>query len=491
MERAQRPAVPVLAAIVLLAALGSYGRVSGPISKDAVPAGLAVASPPADLLQVKDRSSARRTTGHTVTYGSTAHRANGRPVPSRPRKMQRALAHYTGFDSWEPTLGLTGEGEIFTPLSKDVCCGLNDVLRSRDGGNTWEKTSPKLPTGDNTHLVSADPYIYVDDQTDRVFTIDLTLACSMLSFSDDGGDSWTTNPIACGQPINDHQTLFSGPAATSTTQGYAGVVYYCFNHLVLLSSFCSKSLDGGLTFAPTGTQAHGRVDPSSGDSGVPFVCGGTTGHGAVGPDGTVYLPRVDCGQPWIAISHDEGTTWQRIQIADNGGQGHEAGVAVDVEGNVYMIWTSNRDTLPYLSVSRDRGQTWSEPSRVAPPGVVQGVLPGITVGDPGKIALVYMGTDSADASYWNGYVSTSTTALAKDPVFLTSRIGSPEDPLSFGSCLHRCDGLGDFFDVVIARDGTAWAALVDGCVSCDGKNGDEQGVMVEISGGAPLRTSAE
>src|SRR5688572_13168884 len=89
-----------------------------------------------------------------VVYRTTTHRSGGRPVPGGARKLTRAVAHYTGFDSWEPTLGVTSKGDIFTPHSIDVCCGLNDVLRSRDGGKTWEAVSPKLPNGDNSHLVS-------------------------------------------------------------------------------------------------------------------------------------------------------------------------------------------------------------------------------------------------------------------------------------------------------------------------------------------------
>ena len=441
--------------------------------------GLEVAAPPLRWPALDTLQAAAAT---EVTYGTVAHRAGGIPVAGKVKRSPRAVAHYTGFDGWEPTLGLTSNGHIFAPFSVDVCCGLNEVLRSRDGGDTWEMASPKLPNGDNTHLVSADPYIYVDPKTDRVFTIDLTLACSMLSFSDDGGDTWTTNPLACGQPINDHQTLFSGPPIDSAPAGYPQVLYYCFNHLALLSSFCSKSLDGGLTFVPTGTPAHGRVDPSSTDSSIPFVCGGTTGHGVVGPDGAVYLPRVDCDQPWLAISRDEGRTWERIQVADNGGQGHEAGVAVDDKDNIYMTWTSDQENLPYLSVSRDQGETWSEPLMVGAPGLAQGVLPGIAVGGPGQIALVYMGTDSPDATYWNGYVTTTTDALSPEPIFHTARIGTAQDPLTFASCLHRCESLGDFFDVVVAPDGKVWAALVDGCLACDGRNNDEQGVMVEVRG---------
>ena len=485
-DRLRWTSMLLLTALVIAGPLARWGDASDVEPIDLPVPGLDVASPPSDWLSL-GAGARPATAANEVVYPTVAHRSGGVPAADKRKGSPQAVAHYTGFDSWEPTLGITGKGHIFTPHSVDVCCGLNEVIRSRDGGETWEKTSPKLPNGDNTHLVSADPYIYVDEETDRVFTIDLTLACSTLSFSDDGGDSWTTNPIACGQPINDHQTLFSGPPVDSTPAAYKRIVYYCFNHLVLLATFCSKSLDGGLTFVPTGPPAHGRVDLATSDQGVPFVCGGTTGHGVAGPEGAIYIPRVDCGQPWLAISRDEGTTWERVQVADNGGQGHEAGVAVDDRGNIYMVWTSDRNNLPYLSVSRDDAKTWSEPQMVGPPGLVQGLLPGIAAGRPGEIALVYIGTDSPGTSYWNGYVTTSTTALSQDPVFHTAAIGTAEDPLSFGACLHRCDDLGDFFDVIFAPDGSVWAALVDGCVGCGGKNGKEQGVIVEMRSGPSRR----
>ena len=32
----------------------------------------------------------------------------------------------------------------------------------------------------------------------------------------------------------------------------------------------------------------------------------------------VYLPRDYCSQPWLAISRDEGLTWETVQVAKNG-----------------------------------------------------------------------------------------------------------------------------------------------------------------------------
>ncbi len=477
--------VVALTASVAAVALASGGPSRSPQAHRTT--GVSVAAPPVTRRLGEFTAPVQRVAEPTSPVTSVVHRGGSNASRSKQAKAPGASIHYTGFDGWEPTLGLTSNGDMFLESPGAMCCGFVEVIRSRDRGDSWELVTPKLPSGDNRHLISADPYVYADRDTGRVFTDDLTLACSLLSYTDDSGDSWTTNPIACGMPLNDHQTLFSGPPAISRTVGYPNVVYYCFNHLVALSTYCSKSLDGGLTFVPTGTPAFANVDPSDSgpNSGVPFVCGGTTGHGVVGPDGTVYLPRVECGKPTLAISSDEGLSWKRVVVSEKEGIGHEAGVAVDRDGNIYFVWTAD-DMLPYLVVSRDGGETWADPVLLAPPGLEQGVLPGVTVGAPGEMAMVYLGTKDGESSYWNGYVTRSSNVLGPRPRLVTTQVGTSGDPLSRASCLHRCLDLGDFFDVVIDDAGTSWAAFVDACISiacttgADGNDEDEQGIVVEI-----------
>ncbi len=65
---------------------------------------------------------------------------------------------------------------------------------------------------------------------------------------------------------------------------------------------------------------------------------------------------------------------------------HEAGVAVDEEGNLYYAWTG-ADRLFYLATSTDGGKTWSDPKMIAAPGVTETWGPTIAVGAPGKIAV--------------------------------------------------------------------------------------------------------
>ncbi len=454
------------------------------------------------------------------------HRAGGAKLdsPALAARAPDAALFRPGMNASEPTLGVTHDGQIFyTAFQSNTRI---ETLRSADQGKTWDVVSPKIGSR-NAQLLSFDPYIYVDNLPDkdnsRVFTIDLTVACSYLSFSDDRGKTWTTNPLACGRPVNDHQTLFAGPPAVSTTVGHPHVVYYCWNDVA--TSSCSKSLDGGITWVDTGSPAYPGLDPDAEDPGVdpngpggdPDVqgqCGGLHGHGYVGADGTVYIPKGHCGQPWLSFSKNEGLTWTRVQVAKNGVAHHEAGVAADKKGNIYYTWVA-RDRLPYLAISRDEGKTWTKPMMVGAPGVKESNLPGIDAGAPGKVALVYMGSENspgppfpeapectaiqscpAPEGYekvtWNGYMTITTNALAKDPVFYSTTVNDKRDPLIRQNCgPGRCRAAYDFIDIVIAPNGEVWAAFVDGCIlvcpTTPPNNAGQDAVVGHLVGGPRLR----
>jgi hypothetical protein len=431
-----------------------------------------------------EKSTARPTGGRAV-----AHR-NGHAAPAPgnvPVARTSGLDHQAG----EPTLGLTPAGDIFVATGSFNWYGVAgvgmtpDILRSTDKGKTWDVVSPRV-LDQNMTATSLDPYVLVDEvdgDAARIFTIDLTVACSYMSFTDDDGESWITNPLACGRPVNDHQTLFAGPPVSSPTVGYPNIVYYCWNDVA--SSSCTKSLDGGISFSPTGQPAFFGYPPDEGSDGD--LCGGLHGHGVVGNDGTVYLPREYCGKPYLAISHDEGVSWTRV-VVGNVKKGVPAGggdpsVAVDAKGNLYYTWASAKDRLPYLSVSEDGGETWTDPVMVGTPAIKESNFPTITVGAPGKIAIAYYGStnslyqecrkddngcDGADyaETTWNGYLAQSTNALDANPLLFTGTINDPEDPLIVRGCgPGRCGSVWDFIDVEIGPDGIPYGVYVDGCMT--------------------------
>jgi hypothetical protein len=436
---------------------------------------------------------------------AVAHHANGQVIAGN-HKGPSPRYFDLGLTAGEPTIGTTNEGNVFYV----ALAGLGPTIMRSDDGGKWTDMSPKLPNGQNVHRVSLDPYIYVDETegVDRIFTIDLTVACSYMSFSDDEGESWITNPLACGKPVNDHQTLFAGPPASSLTINYPNVVYYCWNDIA--TSSCSKSIDGGLTFRPTGFPAYPGVKTENLQQ-----CGGLHGHGHVGPEGNVYLPRDYCGQPWLAISKDEGTTWTNVQVATNGAPpGSDPSVATDRNGNIYYLYTA-KNRLPYLSISRDEGATWSKPLMVGSPGVTEANLVTLDSSSaPGKIAFSYYGSENSpfprckmkceDKDYakvtWNAYMATSVSALDKNPVFYSTTVNDKSDPMKRKFCgfppgnqgSNRCDtSVYDFIDIEIGPDGRVWGAYVDACrMVCVGKKGlqddGNQAVVGTLVGGPGL-----
>jgi hypothetical protein len=429
-----------------------------------------------------------------------AHKQDGKVVSARDLPIGRTLP--VGADAIEPTLGITKKGDVFYTAAG---AGLNvDVFRSTDKGESWKMTSPSL-AGVKTHPLTLDPYIYVSEPTGRIFNIDLTVACSYLSFSDDNGESWVHNPLACGRPVNDHQTLFSGPPAlTPPNPVYPENVYYCFNDFGTGTS-CSKSLDGGVSWVPTGTRPFEGVDAESQDA--TNLCGGFNGHGVVDKNGTIYLPKEYCGQPWLGISHDEGATWERVQVASNTTEflGSDTSVAVDSKGNLYYAYESAKQML-YLVTSTDGGKTWSKPMMVAAPKVNEVTLPTLDAGDPGKIAIAYMGSTNSpfnkcqpeceDKDYakttWNGYITSTVDALGKNPTFYSTAINPLSDPLYQGRCdfSNRCSPILDFIDIEISPDGTPYGAFVDAClIACRGTGAVDgsAGIVGRAVGGPKLR----
>ena len=80
----------------------------------------------------------------------------------------------------EPSIGVTSSGCIFF-------IAMEKVMRSCDGGETWEETQDPVQCSPTT----SDPYGWVDTITDRVFNVQMIgLETAWICWSDDDGQTW-------------------------------------------------------------------------------------------------------------------------------------------------------------------------------------------------------------------------------------------------------------------------------------------------------------
>jgi hypothetical protein len=171
----------------------------------------------------------------------------------------------------------------------------------------------------------------------------------------------------------------------------------------------------------------------------------------------------------VAISRDEGASWERVQVAKNGSAGAAPRMALDEKGRLYYAWTGT-DHHPYVAFSGDGGRSWSAPLDVAPPGLKDSAVPRPAATGDGRLFVAYMGsTDAAakepwseycnillsecdDGAYanvaWHGYMTAVDGIVSGRPLLRTATVNAPGSPLLVGSCSADggCKAVLDFID---------------------------------------------
>ncbi len=377
----------------------------------------------------------------------------------------------TGIAGGEPTVGVTSDGTIFVVEG-------TTVLRSQDDGTSWQDVTP------DGHELTLDPMLYVDPWTDRVYVNHLYVACSYLAWSDDLGETWVTNPAACGDTAIDHQKLAVGASPLPIAPFFDGTVYFTFNSFALLVDgashiVASRSLDGGITWS-------NAIALTEGDLGT-YRTGGPV---AADQDGHAYIPFYLCdGGFGVTASSDYGVTWTPTRAGGQSGacEGIDPGLAIDTAGNVYGAYWG--PTGIRVVASSDHGGSWidvgprqgmdADAGPVSAEGLRSSVLVDAIAGDEGRVAVAYLATaDSANGpnrahgwSTWHLYVSVSDDALAALPTWTTTRVTPDDDPVQIGTictggigCFGGNRNLLDFIDIQLTPDGRIVVAYTDGCL---------------------------
>jgi hypothetical protein len=393
----------------------------------------------------------------------------------------------------EPTVGLnfaTGRAMFIASL-QTLRVTFNDAVSPATA--TWENKSAP-----NTSVTSFDPILFTDSQTNRTFVSQLLpTKVSLMSFTDDDGETWTPSQ---GSGINsgvDHQTVGGGPYARNAdgslkggavqTPGadgriYPNAVYYASQDIGVAE--IARSDNGGLTFGVA----------------VPMYditqCGGLHGQIKVAPDGTVYVPNKSCGgQQAVAVSEDNGLTWQIRKVPGSTSGRTDPSVGIGSDGTIYLGY-ANGDGTPRIVVSRDRGRTWENDQNVGFfAGIKNTVFPAVTAGDGDRASYFFLGSTTGGSAgtgtdqtspyfngVWYGYIATT---YDRGRTWVTVN-ATGNDPIQRGvictngtTCPTGTRNLLDFNDLEVDKKGRAVAAVADGCTSAEcisgvDKNNDGQ-----------------
>jgi len=359
----------------------------------------------------------------------------------------------------EPSIGVNwNSGKILFAAGLET-----DRVTITGTSATWEDVSSP-----ETSVVTLDPILFTDSTTGRTLVSQLAGACSLSSFTDNDGASYTP-AVGCGTPAGiDHQTIGGGPFAPSLVPrlppsvGYQHAIYYCSQDVIDAS--CAISLNGGLTYGPA-VPIYTLAD-----------CGGLHGHIKVGPDGAAYVPNRNCGSGNAAVvsSGDNGLTWTIHSIPGSTSGGSDPSVAVASDNTVYFGWHGGNGH-PMVAVSHNHGATWTNISDVGTALGIQNIaFPAMVAGDGNRAALAFLGTptggnaqDTANfTGIWHLYIAhtydAGTTWTLVD--------ATPTDPVQRGSiCLSGTScgndrNLLDFIDATVDKQGRVLVAYADGCI---------------------------
>lgn len=436
------------------------------------------------------------------------------PTPTPPAVSTETAARYFNY---KPTEGLgTGAGEpsigvnpktgkaFFEANTQTLRVTFDDSVSP--ARTTWEdRSAPNAVT-------SLDPILFTDQRTGRTFTSQLAGATSLLSFSDDDGETWTPSQGAGIAASLDHQTVGGGPFAAPLTRDatsplYKDAVYYCSQDIGVDAS-CAVSLDGGLTFGPA-VRIYTELECAA----------GLHGHIKVAVDGTAYVPSKNCGgQQAVVVSEDNGLTWDIRKVSGSTEGETDPSIGIGDDGTLYFAY-QNGDGHARAAVSRDKGHTWGDDQDLGfYQGIQSSVFPAAVAGDGNRASVFFLGSSTpgvvgatgADPAgftgTWYGYVSTTYDGGHT----WTTVNATPNDPIQRGpictqgtlTCTGTTRNLLDFNDLTMDGKGRVLAAYADGCTSAqciqgndlngdgklDGKDNDgsQLATIIRQSGGKGL-----
>jgi len=406
----------------------------------------------------------------TPTYVDTT-RAGGEPsIVAHPDgtllyAAHAGTTHFYSLEADDPT----------TAAFFDEYRGQVHAWYSSDHGVTWNFVNRTLPPDNAPGTGFSDPDFAID-AAGNVYLSEINLANVAVSKSTTSGKSYTLQNFFA-EDITDRQWSAAGPVNVLFIDGNpdeGGTVptdpVGHGDHTIY------RSLDGGKTFSA-------GMDDGGGLGDIIFDQGAKTLYEAHYSGGSLQLAAFrNALDPisTVALTPEMNTVAGGVSMLS-----HWPAIDVDAKGNVYIVWdesgNGSRAAGIWYSYSTTAGRTWATPTRVDPDDRTD-IWPWIAVGDPGKVAIAWMGNDhplpnndaeaATDSDPWNVYVAQTQNGLgclnSTSPGFRTTR--ATPDSFHLGTiCMGgtTCQAtltdrrLGDYFTIDIDTTGALVAAYSD------------------------------
>ncbi|MHB8718597.1 MAG: sialidase family protein [Candidatus Dormibacteria bacterium] len=332
----------------------------------------------------------------------------------------------------EPGLSIDGGGTIWVgsdiapyaaddPRAKVVLSG-EDIWKSTDNGQTFSFVAAPFspPAGTGTGAGGEDSDIAAAPEKNangyyNVYAVSLYVANTTLAISQDGGQTWTLDPLS-GVPSQDRPWVAADGPCT---------VYVTYHQLPYFSPVSNK-YD---LCTPTNSTVGSAINPANNQvflaSTAPGLSNAFGKHVVdTSPTSTfrhnVYVPQMDCylvgptdyaanlestsgcpgkTQVFVGVSTDGGLTFNDYQVAI-GTNGEipvwPDTVATDAKGTVYLAWSDNNHS--YLNTSSDGGRTWSASKQIDVAPSLASVYPTVAAGAAGTVEVAWYGTTRAGDS---------------------------------------------------------------------------------------------
>ena len=344
----------------------------------------------------------------------------------------------------EPSIRAARDGSIYIAaptglgnVRSDSESGGGDVVwRSDDGGKTWNF----LGSLDNQQG-GGDADI-APDHDSVVWGSGLTLANTTAAISVDQGENWNTNPVGSLSAVVDRQwieTYKSEPFAFMTTGeiGSGNIILSRLERLPGDMPAVSK------TIPVSGGDAYQWPGEIAVDEKNDFIY-------------VAYNTSADNKDDIVVTRSDlDLNATEKFKVATTKGDSFDSFVGIDVDqaGNVYATWSERRpagkegkngSTNSYVSVSKNKGQSWSDPVKLNDTPRTT-TFPWLVAGSKGRVVVAYYGTTARGPSpelvtfadravpKWKVWVAYSLNASGADPKY------KEKAALTSGTFLHKGD----------------------------------------------------